>query len=175
MLRKRQHSALQVVLLLILSCYGFAEPCPIEHANTEEAIAFLKAARTDSRVKGACITTAIHKLYQVRSKDAINVLTMYLDYKQSSEGVMTGSNMEPYPAVAELFGIGKPALPALVQVVSRSTSTQTVRDNAIKAIMLIHRDDPRSGIKFILDEAAKSKSGDVLAQREMEKRRSPLV
>jgi hypothetical protein len=97
-------------------------------------------------------------LERARSNDAINVLVEYLDYQRPrvETGVVTGSNSDSYPAVSELCSIGKPALTALVRAVTGNDASKEARDNALKTIMLIYRNDPPAGIKFLLNRAANS-------------------
>jgi hypothetical protein len=157
--RERNVSVLHILLLLTFSGLAFAQPCSTENANTDQTIAFLIDAKDDSQVTADCVTTAIHKLYHVRSKEAIEVLVEYLDFEREPDGIMTGSSMEPFPAVDELFALGRPVLPALIHVVAGSAS-KVARDNAVKTIMLIYRDDPPEGIRLLLSEAAKSQDPD---------------
>jgi hypothetical protein len=151
---------LYIVLLLSLCPLIRAQQCPNYDANTEGTIAFLRIARSDSGAQNNCVVAAIHKLYHVHSKEAIDVLTEYLDFKRELDGVSTGSNMEPYPAVSELFAIGKPALPVLIRAAGGSSFTKVAQNNALRTIMMIYRDDPPAGIRFLLDEAAHSENGD---------------
>ena len=60
---------------------------------------------------------------------------------------------EWYPATTALFQIGKPALPALLDVLAAETSP-VVRQKALETLMDISREDPVSGVKLMRDSAA---------------------
>jgi hypothetical protein len=61
---------------------------------------------------------------------------------------------EWYPATSALFQIGKPALPALIDLLGTET-TPIVRSKALQTVMDISRGDLVSGVKLIRDAAAK--------------------
>jgi len=135
------------------------QSCPIESATVTAAVRFLEAARSDSSIPADCAVGALHKLHKADSRAAIDVLAKYPDYKRPPDIVATGSNVEAYPAVCELFTIGRPALPALVRILVRTDSSKGARDHSLRAAMMIHRGDPPAGIRFLSKEAAKSNDG----------------
>jgi hypothetical protein len=94
--------------------------------------------------KPECITEAIENLYRVQTAAATNVLANYLDFQRSlpREDFHAPMFTRVYPAADVLFSIGKPALPALVQVVVRKESLSLARQNALHTLMLIYRDAP---------------------------------
>jgi hypothetical protein len=63
---------------------------------------------------------------------------------------------EWYPATTALFEIGKPALPALLDLLGTET-TPIVREKALRTVMDISRDDFVSGVKLIRATASKQK------------------
>jgi len=131
------------------------ESCAIDEATAKEAVAFLEAAKGDNGVPPECVIGAIGKLRDQRSKEVIDLLTGYIDYGRPREHrISRGANAEQYPATSELFAIGRPVLPALVRVLVRTEVSQVARDNAVRTIMMIYRDDPPSGIHFLVSEAA---------------------
>ena len=148
------------ILFLMTLPNARAADCPVQGSSVKDAVSFLKAAKSNNNVPAECIVAAIHKLYKVRSKEAIDILIEYLDYEPwKEEQVVTGSNAEP-PAVDELFAVGRPALPALVKVLERTDISNVARKNAVQTIMLIYRDDPPAGISFLVKEAAKTSDGE---------------
>jgi len=154
------NTSVRLFTLFLLSACLFAQDqrCPAEGSTANEAIVFLRNAKNDSSVPDACIAAAIRSLQYEHSDQVVNILTMFLDYRRptASLEVATGSTSEMYPAVSSLFAIGKQSLPALIKVVIANSSTKVAQDNAVRTIMLIHRDNPSAGIRFLLKEAGQS-------------------
>jgi hypothetical protein len=113
------------------------------------------------------VVNAIKRLQYVHSQKAVDVLVKYLDFRPRlgiSEAVVTGSNLEEYPAVSSLFSIGRLALPALLSIVADNGYSRTAQDNAVRTIMMINRDHPADGITLMMREARNS---DDAAKREL--------
>jgi hypothetical protein len=117
-----------------------------------------------------CTVVALRTLGHHQVTGAISTLVDYLDFEAPmSEAEKNGIFIQPrepgkYPAETALFEIGKPALPALLDVIRSNTdSTSLKRANAIDAIMLIFREDNPSGVKLIR-QAAESESDAKAAQ-----------
>src|ERR1700740_1950890 len=92
------------ILLLLPLCIsvGAQECATVDSAHTDETISFLRKATSNPDVSEACVVTAIRKLQYAHSKEAIEVLIQYLDFKRHtrSQAVVTGSNSEVYPAIS---------------------------------------------------------------------------
>jgi len=156
-----RNKVLVSALPLLLLTLGAAQTlvCPDEHANERQAISFLKASRLDSHVPDHCVVSAIRRLEHSHSADAIHVLVEYLGWKESEPSqVTTGSSMF-HPAVGTLFSIGKPALPALTEVLVDTNASKVARDNAVETIMCIFRDDSKAGVRFLLKKASEARDG----------------
>jgi hypothetical protein len=144
-----------IVSLFALCGAATSQVCLPDDTSDDVVITFLRTARARN-ASDSCIVNAIKRLQYVRSQKAIYILVQYLDfhpYAGMDEVVVTGSNSEPYPAVSSLFAIGKVALPTLIRVVGRGGSTKTAQDNAIRTIMMIHRDHPAEGVSLLIIEA----------------------
>lgn len=144
---------------LILACGpASAQVCPPDGTNNDALIRFLRTAKALDSAQ-LCVVNAIKQLQYAHSQKAIDVLVQYLDFQRDagrSEVVVTGSNSEAYPAVDSLFVIGKSALPSLVLVVGDDGFTRTAQENAVRTIMIIHRDHPTEGISLLMTEAHRS-------------------
>jgi hypothetical protein len=113
------------------------------------------------------VVQAIKQLQYDHSQKAVDVLVKYLDFRPRlgiSEAVVTGSNLEEYPAASSLFAIGKLSLPALLSVVADNGYTKTAQDNAVRTIMMINRNHPADGITLMMRGA---RSSDDAARREL--------
>lgn len=130
----------------------------VDKGSGQETIAFLRGARNSPAASDACVISALRKLKYERSTEAIEVVLSYLDFNQykGSGTVVTGSNGEAYPAVQTLFAIGKPALPFLIQVAGGSTFSKVAQQNAVRTVMMIFRDDPPAGLRYLRSEADRS-------------------
>jgi len=124
-----------LALPLTILSMAQAQTCPKEGTSAGEAISFLEESKFDAHANYVCVIGAIRNLEYVHTRKAADVLVEYLDYRRPADEVVTGSSMEPYPAISALFGVGKPALPPLVRVVAISYRSKTARDNAVKTIM----------------------------------------
>jgi hypothetical protein len=155
-----------VVGLILASGAASAQVCPPDGASNDALIAFLQTARTRNSAH-LCVVNAIKQLQYAHSQKAVDVLIKHLDFRPRlgiSEAVVTGSNLEEYPAVSSLFSIGRLALPALLHVVVDNGYTKTAQDNAVRTIMMINRDRPADGITLMMKEARNS---DDVTRREL--------
>jgi hypothetical protein len=160
-LRIAWRAPLVSILSLMILPNARAAGCPIGRASVKEAVSFLKVAKGDNSVSPECVITAINRIHKARSKEEIDVLVEYLDYERPwrEEEVASSSTMEQYPAVSNLFATGRSALPALVGLLKRTDASNIARENAVRTIMAIFRDDPPAGITFLGQEATNSKDG----------------
>jgi hypothetical protein len=146
----------------VLLTYGAAgaQVCPHDGASNDALIAFLRTARAANAAE-LCVVSAIKQLQYVHSQEAIDVLVRYLDFRRDlGREIQTGSNSEAYPAISSLFAIGKSSLPSLILVVAGNGFTKTAQDNAIRTIMIIHRDHPAEGIRLMMREARDSQDAE---------------
>jgi hypothetical protein len=106
---------------------------------------------------------AIQRLAELGTPKAINILIDLLTYRrtfpqeQGDPNVINGIHLITpagrYPAIGALFQIGKPALPALVNVIATHESDSLRSQNATTTIMYIFRESPAKGVEF-LNQAA---------------------
>lgn len=114
------------------------------------------------------IVEAIQKLGSIRDERAISKLVKYLDYEKKFE---PKQNQDPdlkidtaevthwsytpmtrrYPAIEALFQIGKPTLPALVNVIKEENSESLKSQNALYIIQQIFIEDLLEGVKYLED------------------------
>jgi len=160
---------------LVFLCIAFfcliaqGQDCGIEEKGPQEAIHFLQIAKNDSSVDPACITVAIRQLERIQSQESIHILVEYLDFRRPPRdeekvglSLRVPTIPELYPAVSVLFSSGKTALPALARVIGIGSPTYSAlsQKHAMVAVMLIYRDEPVQGIKFLLEAASKEKEKD---------------
>ncbi len=152
-----------VASALPLKAAVLGPPCPIENANKQQIIKFLLSARSCSPATAECITVAIQKLKNAQSIEEIEILADYLDFRrppreEEKAGLalrlqVTG---ELYHAAGQLFLIGRPALPALIQVIGNGKSSVLAHENAVDTLMQIYRNEPLEGVKFLLEQSTKA-------------------
>ncbi len=119
-----------------------------------------------------CVTYAITRLGNTKSIAAAPVIADYLDYQRpftSEEEELNRLHFSMYsreffPAVTALLQIGKPALPALRNTMSKPNMSKLAIDKAIYATMLIFSEDPAGGIRF-LKSAAEASPDPIISAR----------
>lgn len=115
------------------------------------------------------VLQAIKRLGELKSTEAINDLTRLLTFRRTFEWegteraeMMEGIHLitpgERYPAVGALFEIGKPSLPALIEVIKTHDSNSLEGSNAWRAVMIIFRDTPSSAVEYLRKAGAKASS-----------------
>src|SRR5262249_12961572 len=93
--------------------------------------------------------------------DLVKLLTFKYTYYWEKEA---GGRLDPqpittaerYPAVVALFAIGKPALPAVTEVIETHESDSLESENATLVVYLIFREDPSAGIKYLEEASAQA-------------------
>ena len=137
------------------------------HAAICEKVAKSSSAELMELLKGdlqsttpECIEQAVVRLGDFREASAAAVLVNFLDFKRPlNEREKLGINMrwERFPAVGALFSIGKPAIPALLATLRSEKITEVARQNAIRAVSTIFRDDPPQGVGELRKAAREAK------------------
>jgi hypothetical protein len=107
-----------------------------------------------------CTAQAIYKLGIIKSNDesAISVLVDLLDFRRpprEPEKLHIWTNHDWFPAVPALFSTGKSAVPFLVKSLADPGLPQTRRENALRALLSIYREDPPAAVSVLVN-AAKS-------------------
>ena len=160
-----------VFWMVVLGTMAGAQECPIDEKSTaDESIGFLKRARSIPNPNSFCVQAAIDALdgNGVRTKEAIDVFIDYLEFERPgceklmevSVGCLTSAR---YSAALALRDIGKPALPALVRVVSGESASGLARANAIDTTVEIINGPSGAGtegVRFFRNEAARATDGD---------------
>jgi|GEM_PF-5515753 len=130
--------------------------------EVQQLIEVLKKKKEPSEV-----VAAIKILGDMKAKEAIPELIKYLDYEKKYndeqpkyvegvkvDGMEIGKTIPlsgRYPATIALFQIGKPALPALVQVIEENEVESVKSENALYTIQFMFRDDLSKSIKYLKD------------------------
>lgn len=160
------------ILVVPSLCFGFQvggldQQCGRFHNGYEptELVSYLRE-QVNVKSDSACIVCALRNLKTDRAAllAAAPLLTEYLDYKRPlNPAEKSGAFRRPptiselYPASSALFSIGKDALPLLTNAIGNAASSETTRENAVYTLMNIFRDDETAGIRFLRQEAAKTK------------------
>jgi hypothetical protein len=122
------------------------------------------------------VVQVIQRLGQMRAVEAIDDLIVLLAFKQPlewekeepSDFYAEISAIGPdrrYPAIGALFQIGKPALPALINVIATHENGSLESENALYTIFAILREEPPSAWVEYLRESAAHASSPEATQR----------
>src|SRR5579872_4502368 len=137
----------------------------LKNIDTADLIRFLAKDKSKAiSTNPNCVTYAIMRLGDAKTIEAAPVIADYLDYKrpftpEEEESIRLHFSMplrEFYPAVTALFQIGKPALPALSNAICKPNISSLALDKAVFTTMLIFREDPTAGIRFLKSNAQAS-------------------
>lgn len=117
------------------------------------------------------VVQAIKRLGELRSTEAISDLTKLLAFRQTLEWEDSlGPNgestveihpiapSERYPAARALIDIGRPGLPALVEVIETQQTGSITSENALYTVMQIFREKPTEAVAYLTQAAAKASS-----------------
>ena len=128
----------------------------------------LKEQDPDSLVKAMhrlADLQATHRLGDFQSTAAINDLVKLLTFKYTYYWEKeAGGRLDPqpittaerYPAIAALFTIGKPALPAITEVIETHESNSLESENATLVVYLIFRESPSAGTQYLTEASARA-------------------
>jgi len=152
-----------------------AQKCPEleKEPSNERALAVFLKAQESARRKPDCTIFALRRLgslnYDGRSMDGglgasavAELLAEYLDFQRPPlddlEPLGVRGNTQLYPAVQALVAIGISANPALLKVIMSEKSSDIARENAVTAIMDMHRDDQAAAVRMLKTAAKKEKT-----------------
>jgi hypothetical protein len=130
-------------------------------ASSPDLVQFLTSVIPDEG-NARCVTWAIHKLGKERCDPAIVPLVRLLDFRRpqpEGERIFQGLFYEEFPAEDALTLIGKKALPEVLRAIEASTSSDTLRENAVFVWMEIYRytDEHPKGVALLKQEEMKAK------------------
>ena len=132
----------------------------LESGEPSQLVSYLDGPKGSQT--SACTEYAIGQIGEKRYVAGVGVLARRLgfrrepDFWEKGEDVV-GLQHEWYPATSALFQIGKPALPALIEILGTETTPIIRSSKALQTVMDISRDDFVSGVKLIRDAAATRK------------------
>lgn len=158
------------VALFWLLGAGCAEPAvakcsELEGAPAQKLLEYLQRERAG--LDHGCVLYAMETLGDQHFAPAAKVLVAYLDFPPWTGDTVprevTAKTMF-YPAVPALSGIGKPAVPALVDVLGNPHISELVRKNAFQALAFVYRGDPSQAIG-VLVRASRAEKDPVISDR----------
>jgi hypothetical protein len=162
-------TAAGIMLWMVAMCsVAWAQECP--YTDPIEAVNFLKNARSGTMTDAECVLNAIESLSTDQPKGTIDVLIDHLDFRRPGcddphrggfMSIWACNFIGLHPAAGVLRDMGKPALPALVAVISEENTSTAARSVAVETTIAVFSDTHGSyaaGVRFLLDEAASSKA-----------------
>jgi hypothetical protein len=146
------------IVLMPLRLGAGTVDCPVSSATKAEIVAYLTSERKQEDAE--CIKNALIKLSKFHDSTDSGVLASYLNFEMPSR--TTGDNNgsvfthpswlgDRYPAIAALVEIGKPSIPAVIDAIGNSDTTEVAWRNAIETIRVIYRDDQVMGVRVLND------------------------
>jgi hypothetical protein len=159
-------TVIEAVLLVIgLSpALAVGQGCSALNANSaSQAFEYLRDASPQTAVL-SCVLRAFHQIASSPTDEAIPLLIELLGYKRPlSEGEQHGIFMHGngpdvlYPAVSELFALGKPAEQPLLHFVAGNKDTARIeRDNALYAMLIVHHGNAEEVVDALMLESRAS-------------------
>jgi hypothetical protein len=157
----RQFTVAVVVLVALCGESWGGECREVEGMASEALVSFLRT--NASNADPQCVTDAIWQLGESKSasRAAIDVLISLLDFRRpqtNPERMHISINRDWFPAVSALFSIGKPAVTPLIATLKSGQMSETARQNGIRAILAIYRDDPPQAVVALKNAAAAAHS-----------------
>ena len=115
----------------------------------------------NDRAAVACTVAFMDDLSRRRDFKVMGVLIQNLDLELTTAEIL--SELSPglhvyggkYPAMDDISWFGKDALPPLLDEIAKGTPETLLTQNAIKIFMSLQAHDPPSGIKLMVQRAAK--------------------
>jgi hypothetical protein len=151
-----------IVLILFVSNICRTLDCfNLPTSKPNELVQFLKTQGREADPE--CVSKAITRLGDFRSNLGTDVLIDLLDFKRPESdretfGVADGH--DKFPAVPALYSIGLPSVPRLIAKLQEADTTELVRSNAIRTIVVIYSANPSKAITVLLDAARIAKTQD---------------
>ena len=163
--KMKKSFVLSLFLVMLVPGLARALECPEAVESTPaDLVQFLEMqART---ADPECVTRAIGRLGEFRSPLGTAVLVDLLDFRRPDSEVerLHAFDMhDRFPAVPALFGVGNPAVPALLLKLENVKTSPTARSNGIRAIAFIYRESPPEAVKIMKKAASTAKDqGDAV-------------
>jgi hypothetical protein len=161
--------------LLLSSVSAVGQDCAALTARGEstpsEAVEYLCHVEDDPAA-ASCVILAFHQIASSPASEAIPLLIERLAYRRPlSEGERHGIFMHGkvpdvlYPAVHELYSLGKPSETALLRFIAENKdATKIEKENAIYTLLLIHHGDGLSVVEALAQESKASDDAAVSAR-----------
>jgi hypothetical protein len=141
------------LLLVLLIARGGTQESDCKEVvsfDSDQVVTFLSTGAHTASPE--CVTAAIRRAEELRAANAKDVLVTLLDFKRPEterEKMHISSLRDAFPAVPALFAIGKPAVPTIVTALRGEHLSDLARQNAIRALVLIYRDNPPDAISVL--------------------------
>ncbi len=169
------NTSVKAVLLLLLwlsPISAVGQGCDaLKSGSTAAAIEYLRHVGDDATA-APCVSHAFQQIASSPPEQAIPLLVDLLGYKRPlSEGERRGIFMHGngpnvlYPAVYELYTLGKPAESALLRFMAETKDAGRIeRDNALYTLLLIHHGNAMDVIEALTKASHASENGDARAR-----------
>jgi hypothetical protein len=139
----------------------------LKNTVSPDLVQFLNGVIPDEK-SGDCVAWAIRKLGNEHFEPAIPTLVRLLDFRRPlTPREKRGFTMHPtgvwdlYPATSALSGIGKKALPAILQVIESESASSISKENAVFVWMEIYKYEPAKGVALLRQEMDKAREAAV--------------
>jgi hypothetical protein len=146
-----------LILLGSVSSGLRAQSCEgLRNGEFDAAVKYLKGQIPDRM--GICIADALDRMGEAAQTSDVDVLLTFLDYVRPVQpGIPIYSprakRNAQYPAEVALEERGKVVLPWLLELLGWGNPSKLVRDNALRAYMVINRDDHIRAVSILMQMA----------------------
>jgi len=154
---------ISLVLVFVIVGHLVAQECDeLKDATPQRILEFLRADASDE-AKAGCTVFAINALGQELYLPAADTLASLLDFRRpptqmEKDGYYIKSNSRNFcPAVQSLELLGRDALPAVLKVITSSSSSGQARMNAVEVWMATYKHDAPEGVAVLRREGQASK------------------
>lgn len=147
-----------MVILLVTAITESPAQCHNQESNDQKLEALNQPLDRSNHDAVECAFVLMDDLSSRGDQRVLPVLIRNLDLEQTKPIFfnVTRNPTYPYPAIGNLAGFGEKAEPSLLDVIAGAAPGWSVlRENAIKALMLMQRTDRSEGIRILLRRAGK--------------------
>lgn len=158
-----------MVAILISAEQALSQRTDQSTGKDRETIELLKVLRNDQlrQREPDRVIKAVEQVGELKSIAAIHDLVKLLTFTRNIQEERAGdvivgehfiTTFARYPAARALFRIGKPALPALIEVIKTEETGSLESENATYTVTQIFRDVPSDGVEYLRHAAATASS-----------------
>jgi hypothetical protein len=145
-----------VQVVIATTCTAAQQCTNVTSMTLPDVTKYLSNVDSSDQRNADCVISALHRLKDLGTPDAISLLVKYLDFKrplttpeQQGFYLHAPSISSLYPATDLLFAVGKRSVDPLLHAIAHPLTDQQ-HANAIYTLMLVFRDKAPDGVRAIV-------------------------